>query len=111
MNIKAVLDNEISEIELLHYYGANITNIRLPKYINAFVFTYKNIYNIYLNKSLCEEKKKKALLHELAHIELDHTYKRKNLLEFNIAGLEDEADRYIEKIKENVWKKKTKLLK
>ena len=52
MNIYNLLKNEISQKELLDYYNANITYINLPIHISGFVFCYKNIFNIFINKHL-----------------------------------------------------------
>ena len=48
-------------------------------------------------------KKKKTLLHELAHIELNQLCQSNNdLFAFFIDNYEDEADRYIENIKKEI---------
>jgi len=100
MKIEDMLNKTISMDELLHNYNANVSYKRLPKQIDGFIFSYKGIYNIYisLNKSL--NNKKKVLLHELAHIELNHlTNINKDIYAFKIKDIEDEADEYIEKIR------------
>ena len=67
----------------------------LPKKIYGFIFRYLDFNLIVINKNISDEKKKLTILHEFAHIELNHIYK-KEILDFKIENLEDEADRYIE---------------
>lgn len=102
MNIYNLLKNEITLQELLNYYNANITLVNLPSYINGFIFQYENIYNILINKNLSYYKKKKTILHELAHIELNQLCQtNKDLFAFHINKYEDEADKYIKFLLEN----------
>jgi Zn-dependent peptidase ImmA (M78 family) len=83
--------------ELLRYYNANISYINLPDRINGFVFSYKNINNIFINDFLSYDEKKKTILHELAHIELDQLGQiDKDLFAFKVNEYEDEADKYIQ---------------
>ena len=101
--LKELLLGNITQDE--YFNQNNITVIlsdRLPFKVYGCVFLYKDIYCIVINKSLSYNRQKEAILHEIAHIELNHIYKRKNLLELKIEGLEDEADKYIERIKEEV---------
>lgn len=96
MNLYNLLKNEITQNDLLNYYNANITYVDLPKYINGFIFQYKNIFNIFINKNLSYYKKKKTIIHELAHIELNQFNQvGKDLFEFKIDKYEDEADNYV----------------
>lgn len=96
MNIYNMLCGDISLKELLNYHNANITYIDLSNGINGFVFEYENIYNIFINKNLSYYKKKKTIIHELAHIELNQFNQyNKDLFAFQIDKYEDEADRYI----------------
>lgn len=96
MNMYNLLKGEITQKELLNYYNATITYEKLPKKINGYVFNYKGIYNIMVNKSLSYYKKKKTILHELAHVELNQLCQYdKDLFALNIEKYEDEADRYI----------------
>ena len=56
----------------------------------------KGINNIFIKKSLSYYKRRKTLLHELAHIELNHLCQcNKDLFAFHINKYEDEADEYI----------------
>lgn len=96
MGIIDLLNKEITQQELLNYYNACITYTTLPSKINGCVFQYKGIYNIFIEKSLSYYKKKKTILHELAHIELNQLNQtNKDLFAFQISKYEDEADRYI----------------
>ena len=95
-NLYNLLKNEITLQELLNYYNANITLIDLPNYIHGFIFQYENIYNILINKNLSYYKRKKTILHELAHIELNQLCQaNKDLFAFYIDKYEDEANKYI----------------
>ena len=96
MNIYNLLKGEISQNDLLNYYNAVITSTTLPDNVNGFVFCYENINNIMINKNLSYYKKKKTILHELAHIELNQLNQiDKDLFALKIGSYEDEADRYI----------------
>ena len=103
MNIYNLLKGEITQKELLNYYNACITYKELPYKIDGFVFQYNCIYNIFINKNLSYYKKKKTILHELAHIELSQLNQaNKDLFAFHINKYEDEADRYIKFILDNI---------
>lgn len=102
MNLYNLLSKEITQQELLNYYNATITYESLPARVKGCVFQYKGIYNIFINKSLSYYKKKKTILHELAHIELNQLKQISNdLFAFYINKYEDEADRYIKYLLEN----------
>ena len=97
MNLYNILLGEITQQDLLNYYNASITYIWLPKHINGCVFSYKDIYNIYINKNLSRSKVKETILHELAHIELNQLNQiDRDLKALKIDKYEDEADRYVE---------------
>lgn len=103
MNIYNLLKNNITLQDLLNYYNANITLIQLPDNINGFVFCYENINNIMVNENLSYYKRRKTILHELAHIELEQLNQiDKDLFAFKIDSYEDEADRYIKMILESI---------
>ena len=94
--LKELLRGEVSQKDVLNYYNANITYESLPCRIYGLVVNIKGIYNIFINKSLSYYKKRKTILHELAHIELNHMCQYdKDLFAFHIQDYEDEADRYI----------------
>lgn len=106
--IKDLLEGNITQQELLNNYNANITYVSLSKGINGFVFNHRGIYNIIINSNLSYYKRRKSILHELAHIELSHLDQDKAMLEFNRNGFEDEADNYLKFIKVNLSNKSTK---
>ena len=107
MDIYNLLKGEITLQELLNYYNANISYIQFPPKINGFVSQYKGIYNIFINKNLSYYKKKKAIIHELAHIELNQLCQSNNdMFAFYVNKYEDEADRYIRLILESIEKEK-----
>ena len=96
MNLYNLLLGEITQKDLLNYYNVNITYIDLPNKIDGYVFQYRGINNIFIDKKLSYYKRKKTLLHELAHIELCHLNQIDNdLFSFKIDKYEDEADGYI----------------
>lgn len=99
MNLKNLIMGVIDEVDLLNYLNINLEFEKLPKFINGFVFSHDSNYFIKLNYSLGNLKRKKTLLHELAHVELNHLdQQEKDLFAFHIDGYEDEADEYIKKI-------------
>lgn len=103
MNLLNLLNKEITQQELLNYHNANITYQYLPKGINGFIFQYENIYNIFINKSLSYYKQKKTIIHEIAHLELNQFCQSNNdLFALNVEKCEDEADRYVKFLEENL---------
>lgn len=104
--IKQLLEGVITQKEALIEANANITYVFLPRYVYGFVFNYKGINNIIINSNLSRYKKKKTILHELAHIELNQLNQIDNdLFAFYIDKYEDEADRYIKFILEDIERK------
>jgi predicted methyltransferase len=64
-----------------------IREIALPPTIEAVVqIDIDDDYNIYVNNSICEEKKKLAIAHEMKHIKNNHFYD-----DYNVALNEIEA--------------------
>lgn len=103
MKIIDLLKKEITQQELLNYYNATITYVNLPNKVDGCVFQYKNIYNIFIDKNLSYYKKKRTILHELAHIELNQLNQvDRDLLAFYIDKYEDEADNYIKFLLEQI---------
>ena len=101
--IANLLSKQASMEDVLHYYNANVTYITLPKGINGLVYSYKDINNIFINNALSYYKKKKTIIHELAHIELNHLNQiNKELFALKIDKYEDEADKYIIFLKDNI---------
>jgi len=97
-----LLNNEIDEQTYLLGYNAKIIYKKLPKKVYGFVYRYRDINLIVINWNISKEKKKMTILHEFAHIELSHLDKKRNLLEFSIEDIEDEADKYIKYILNNL---------
>ena len=96
MNIYNLLNGEITQKDLLNYLNITIKYKELPRGINGFVFQHKGLFIIIVNRYLAYYKKKKTILHELAHIELNQLCQYdKDLFALNIDKYEDEADRYI----------------
>lgn len=103
MNILNMLNKEITQQDLFNYYNISVIYEILPDGINGFVFNYDNINFIVINSYLTYYKKKKTLLHELAHIELNQMCQcDKDLFAFKINKYEDEADRYIKFLMDSV---------
>ena len=93
----------VSQQDVLNAYNASIFYKEIPMEANGYVFYYKGIYCIVINENLSTYKKRKTLLHELAHIELNQLCQYdKDLLEFHRQDYEDEADFYINEIKKNL---------
>ena len=96
MGIKELLKKEITQQDLLNYFNASIINESLPSEIYGCVFNYDDINFILINKNLSNYKKKKTILHELAHIELSQLEQRdKDLFALYTKEYEDEADQYV----------------
>lgn len=96
MKLYNLLSREITQQELLNYYNATIVYDNLPLNINGCVNNYRGINLIIINNNLSYYKKKKTILHELAHIELNQLNQlNKDLFAFKIDKYEDDADLYI----------------
>lgn len=89
----SLLRGEINQDEYMNYNNVKVIRIALPRRIYGFIFNYRNINLIIINKYISKAKYDETLLHELAHLELSHL--DKICLDFKIEGIEDEADKYI----------------
>lgn len=98
MNLYNLLSKQITQDDLLNYYNATIVYDNLPDKINGCVFNHKGINIIIIDKKLSYYKKKKTILHELAHIELCHLNQICPLTAFKIDKYEDDADLYIKEL-------------
>ena len=99
MGIKELLNKDITQTELLNYFNATIDYDILPDGIDGCVFNYQGIFIMIINRELSYYKKKKTILHELAHIELSQLEQRdKDLFALKSQEYEDEADKYVKKI-------------
>ena len=107
MNLYNLLLGEISQQDLLNYYNVTITYEMLPESIKGCVFNYKGINNIMINQNLSYYMKRKTIIHELAHIELNQlNQSNKDLIALKINKYENEDDKYVNFILENKKKKK-----
>ena len=103
MNIKNLLSGNITQKELLNYYNSTILYYELPMEVKGFVFSYDNINFIIINSKISYYLRRKTLLHELAHIELNQLCQvDKDLFAFKVDKYEDEADKYIKFIIESL---------
>lgn len=104
MNIKSLMLGNITLQELLNYYNATIIYENwFYKEVRGLVEYYKGYYFIYINKNLSYYKKKKTILHELAHIELNQLCQfNKDLFAFYIDKYEDEAGKYLKDVMKEV---------
>lgn len=104
MNIKNLMLGNITLQELLNYYNATIFyESWCYKNIRGFVDYYNGYYFIYINNNLSYYKKKKTILHELAHIELNQLCQvNKDLFAFYIDKYEDEAGKYLKEIEKHI---------
>lgn len=98
MNIKSLLNNEITQEDFLRSNNATLLFKKLPNEICGLIVRKNDINIIIINDYLNEIDKKKALLHELGHLELDHTYKYR-ILSNDSTIYEKEADNYVSNLK------------
>ena len=106
MGIKELLNKDITQAELLNYFNATIDYDLLPYGIDGCVFNYQGIFVIIIDKDLSYYKKRKTILHELAHIELSQLEQRdKDLFALRSQEYEDEADKYVKKILNEIKEK------
>lgn len=89
-----LINGNVTENEYLLINDIKVVYKKLPKKIYGFIHRYRGINIITINWNISKEKKRKALLHELAHLELNHLDKN-DLFEFKFENIEDEADRYL----------------
>lgn len=61
--IKELLMGVITQQEILNYYNATLLFEELPNEVNGYVFYYRGINCIIVNKNRSYYKKKKTLLH------------------------------------------------
>lgn len=91
--LSSLLKGEINQNEYMNYNNIKVVRMEFPKRIYGFIFTYRNLNIIVINKYISKEKHSLTLLHEFAHVELNHLDKIS--FDFKVEGIEDEADRYI----------------
>ncbi len=101
--IRQLLEGVIGQDDILNYYNATILYRRLPVKVRGYVISYRNINCIIINENISYYKKKKTLLHELAHIELNQLCQsNKDLFAFCIEKYEDEASKYLKNVLEEL---------
>lgn len=94
MNIRNLINNEITQDEFLNYNNATLLFKKMPNEIGGLIVKKNDINIIIINDCLNLEQKRKQFLHELCHLELNHTYKYRFLNnDSNI--FEEEVDDYI----------------
>lgn len=94
MNIRNLLNNEITQDEYLRYNNTTLFFKKLPNEINGLIVRKNDINIIIINSSLNLEEKRRQFLHELCHLELNHTYKY-NFLSNDTDFFENEVHNYI----------------
>lgn len=94
MNLKDLLNNNISQDDYLSYRNSTLLFKKMPIEINGLIIRKNDINVIIINDYLSNSNKKKVLLHEMAHLELDHTYKY-NILSNQSDIYENEVSNYI----------------
>lgn len=107
--IFSLLNNEITEEDYLRENNIKVVYKRMPKKVYGFIHRYKDINIITINWNISKEKKKKTLLHEFAHLELNHLDTENPLFEFYIENAEDEAESYLKFMGEYVEKYKKQM--
>ena len=93
---EALLSGEISQEDYFYLNNVTLLFLPLPRKVYGFIFHYKSRNIITVNKYISDYNKKKTIIHELAHLELSHLNRKKQLFELKIQDLEDEADKYVE---------------
>lgn len=97
--LEQLLEGVIGQDDILNYYNATIFYKDLPIIVRGYVMSHRNINCIIINRNISYYKKKKTLLHELAHIELNQLCQiDKDLFAFCIEKYEDEASEYLKNI-------------
>lgn len=103
MNIRDLLDKAVSQQDYLNFNNINIVYEELPEKINGFVFNYDDRHFVIIDNNLSYYMKRKTILHELAHIELNQLNQiDKDLFAFKVNKYEDDADIYLKIIMESL---------
>lgn len=98
MNIRNLINCEITQDEYLRLKNATLLYKKLPNEINGMIVRKNDLNIIIINECLSDENKKKTFLHEITHLELNHTYKYKISSNDNDI-FEEEVDNYINNLK------------
>lgn len=99
-----VIKGTASKEDFFNKYNVRLYFDKLPNVVNGYVFIYRGIYNIHINKDLENKEKDKTIIHELAHIERNEIGLNNLSYGFrcSIKGRYDKADEYIDKILEEL---------
>lgn len=97
MNIKNLINNDITQDDYLRYNNATLLFKKMPNEINGLIVRKNDINVIIINEYLNINEKRKAFLHEASHLELDHTYKYR-IINNNSNIYEQEVDNYINEL-------------
>lgn len=97
MNVKNLINNEITQDEFLRYKNATLLFKKMPSGYNGLILRKNNINIIIINDHLNIDEKKKVFLHEASHLELDHTYKYR-IVNNDCTIYEQEVDNYINEL-------------
>lgn len=100
--LKDLLLGNISEDEYIRSNNVKIFYKKLPKYKRGLIFRYRDINIIFISSYLSNKSKWETLIHEFAHLELNHIDKLQQYIAFSIYDLEDEADKYVDSLKRQV---------
>ena len=98
MNLNNLINNEITQDEYLRYKNATLLLKKLPGEIGELIVRKNDINIIIINEHWDLKNRKKVFLHEMVHLEKDHTYKYK-VLNDNPDIYENEVDNYISNLK------------
>lgn len=94
MKLKNLINNDITQEDYLRFKNATLFFKKLPNEIGGLIVRKRDINIIIINNYLNAEEQKKAFLHEITHLELNHTYKYR-ILNNDANVYEKEVDNYI----------------
>lgn len=97
MNVKNLINNEITQDDYLRYKNATLLFKKMPNKISGLIVRKCDINIIIINDYLNINEKRKAFLHEASHLDLDHTYKYR-IVNNDSDVYEQEVDNYINKL-------------
>lgn len=95
MNIKNLINNDITQDDYLRYNNTTLLFKKLPKEVNGLIVRKYDINIIIVNDYLSDKNKRKTFLHELGHLELNHTYKYR-IISNDSSVYEQDVDNYID---------------
>lgn len=98
LNLSNLLNNDITQDDYLRFKNATLLFKKLPIEVGGLIVRKNDVNVIIINDYLDESQKKEAFLHELVHLELDHTYKFR-IVSNNRSHFEKDVDMYISNLK------------